>query len=103
MRDECWRVNRRQPTVRRKVELTEALPHALLHARLHAEGREVDCRSRIREVRRHAQLEVALAVGVQVALAQSGRRQLRAQLLDLGAVTAPRKLALEHIAMRARN
>ena len=56
--------------LRHDVIITEALPDRLLHATDHAEGREIPSGGRIGKVAGDAELEGALAVRLQIALAE---------------------------------
>jgi hypothetical protein len=95
--------NRDMGERRRQVEITEAAPHALLDSAHDAKGREVVRASGVGEVAGDTELEAALAVRIGVALAQAGRGELRAHLLDRGSLLPARKLRLELLPVRARD
>ena len=85
----------------RQVEITEAAPNTLLDSADDAKGREVVRASGVGEVAGDTELEAALAVRVGISLAQTGRGELCAHLLDDGSLLAPRELRLELLAVLA--
>ena len=73
----------------RQVEITETAPDALLDSTDDAKWREVVRASGVGEVAGDTELEAALAVRVWISLAQTGRGELRAHLLDNRSLLAP--------------
>src|SRR5437764_4329847 len=78
-----------------EVKITQAFPHRLLHPTDDSEGSKVPRLVGIGEISGHSQLKSTLAVRCGIALPESGRRELVAQALDLGAGLTTRELRLE--------